>query len=130
MLGYKEPRACWHRQEELYSWYATYICIVDSFSGLSRILSELSCFGKKVFALNREVLGSRKNVLPEFIQVVVVLSGTEVMYFSHSSLNPEISQFIALKLNYLALKRHLSTSSSPPYIPRHQLADLSLRPQL
>ena len=71
-----------------------YICIVDSFSGLSRILSELSCFGKKVFALNREVLGSRKNVLPEFIQVV----GTEVVYFSHFSLNPEISQFIVLKL--------------------------------
>ena len=29
------------------------ICIVDCASGLSRILSELSCFGKKVFVLMR-----------------------------------------------------------------------------
>ena len=41
-----------------------YGCIVDCASGRSRVLSELSCFGKKK-VFSTDVLGSG-NVLPEF----------------------------------------------------------------
>ena len=78
-----------------------YICIVDFASGLSQILSKLrvsklSCFDKKVFVLCFRV---RECVTRFPVVLLIVLSETEVVvYLGHSSLNPELSQFIVPKL--------------------------------
>ena len=42
---------CKHSRRSCTVGVQKYICIVDCASGLSRILSELSCFDKIVFAL-------------------------------------------------------------------------------
>ena len=72
-----------------------YTCIVDYASGLSCMLSELSCFGKKCLYSCFRV---RKCVTTR-VPVVLVLSETEVVdHLSHSSLHPDLSQLIVFKL--------------------------------
>ena len=65
MLGSKEPKPCWHRQEELYnSWDAEVHLHRRLFLGTVTLLSKLSCFDKN--GVCTDVLGSR-NVLPEIM---------------------------------------------------------------
>ena len=52
LLGSKEPKPCWHRQEELYnSWDAEVHLHRRLFLGTVALLSKLLCFGKKMFVL-------------------------------------------------------------------------------
>ena len=62
VLGYKGPRACWHRQEELYSWDAEVHLHRRPF-----LEAAMNIIGTFVFrqSVCTDVLGSR-NVLPEF----------------------------------------------------------------
>ena len=87
MLGSKEPKLCWHRQEELYnSWDAEVHLHRRLFLGTVTLLSKLSCFGKKVF-----VLMFRVQECVTRVQVVLVLSG-EVMHTSLTLLSTLKSQ--------------------------------------
>ena len=71
---------------------------------------------KYIYLHRRLFLGTVTNIIGCFL----FRQESVCTHLSHSG---ELSQFIILKLYYLALKRHLSTSSSA-YIRRHQRANL------
>ena len=64
MLGYKEPRACWHKQEELYSWDAEEVHLHRRLF-LGTVTNTIETFVFRQESVCTDVLGSR-NVLPEF----------------------------------------------------------------
>ena len=63
MLAYKEPRACWHRQEELCSWDAE--VHLHRRLVLGTVTNIIETFVFRQESVCADVLGSR-NVLPEF----------------------------------------------------------------
>ena len=70
MLGYKEPRACWQRQEELYIWDAEVHLHRRLFFGTVTNIIETFVFRQE--SVCTDVLGSG-NVLPEFRQFLCYL---------------------------------------------------------
>ena len=93
-----------------------YICTVDTFAGLSRILSELSFRQESVCTdvLVQECVTR--------VQVILVLSGTEVMH-TYLTLFSTLKSHSSLFSSLSGPQAGPSTTSLP-YIRRHQRANL------
>ena len=113
VLGSKEPKPCWHRQEELYnSWDAEVHLHRRLFLGTVTLLSKLSCFDKKVFVL---MFWGPGMCYQSSCSFSVIWRGDA--HLSHSSLNPELSELIVLKLIWLSSGTFNIIISLHPQLP-------------